>query len=100
MVDEGIFRSSFSETTNFRFLNSLNLRSIPSVEFLRKIVACSTRYLCPEPCLKTNMEFLEKNGIRLHQFRIEGRKVLMINDMTMYGKLHSVLQDVVAIRQV
>uniref|UniRef100_K3XZF7 Tyrosine specific protein phosphatases domain-containing protein n=1 Tax=Setaria italica TaxID=4555 RepID=K3XZF7_SETIT len=60
MVDEGIFRSGFPETTNFRFLKSLNLRSIV--------------YLCPEPYPETNMEFLEKNGIRLHQFGIEGRK--------------------------
>jgi tyrosine-protein phosphatase SIW14 len=28
MVEEGIFRSGFPETTNFRFLKSLNLRSI------------------------------------------------------------------------
>ncbi|CAN6178853.1 unnamed protein product [Urochloa humidicola] len=60
MVDEGIFRSGFPENTNFRFLKSLNLRSIV--------------YLCPEPYPETNMEFLEKNGIRLHQFGIEGRK--------------------------
>jgi hypothetical protein len=33
------------------------------------------RYLCPEPYPGTNTEFLEKNGIRLHQFGIEGRKV-------------------------
>lgn len=28
MVDDGIFRSGFPETANFRFLKSLNLRSI------------------------------------------------------------------------
>jgi tyrosine-protein phosphatase SIW14 len=28
MVDDGIFRSGFPEATNFRFLKSLNLRSI------------------------------------------------------------------------
>jgi len=28
MVDDGIFRSGFPETSNFRFLKSLNLRSI------------------------------------------------------------------------
>ncbi|CAL5043941.1 unnamed protein product [Urochloa decumbens] len=60
MVDEGIFRSGFPKTTNFRFLKSLNLRSIV--------------YLCPEPYPETNIEFLEKNGIKLHQFGIEGRK--------------------------
>ena len=35
----------------------------------------SLRYLCPEPYPETNTEFLEKNGIKLHQFGIEGRKV-------------------------
>ncbi len=33
------------------------------------------RYLCPEPYPETNAEFLAKNGIKLHQFGIEGRKV-------------------------
>ncbi|KAG2604972.1 probable tyrosine-protein phosphatase DSP2 [Panicum virgatum] len=60
MVDDGIFRSGFPETSNFRFLKSLNLRSIV--------------YLCPEPYPETNTEFLEENGIKLHQFGIEGRK--------------------------
>jgi len=65
MVDDGIFRSGFPETANFRFLKSLNLRSIV--------------YLCPEPYPETNTEFLEKNGIRLHQFGIEGRKEPFVN---------------------
>ncbi|XP_062228397.1 probable tyrosine-protein phosphatase DSP2 isoform X1 [Phragmites australis] len=60
MVDDGIFRSGFPETANFRFLKSLNLRSIV--------------YLCPEPYPETNTVFLEKNEIKLHQFGIEGRK--------------------------
>ncbi|CAN6178852.1 unnamed protein product [Urochloa humidicola] len=45
---------------NFAMVDEGNLRSIV--------------YLCPEPYPETNMEFLEKNGIRLHQFGIEGRK--------------------------
>ncbi|KAG0513370.1 hypothetical protein BDA96_10G096100 [Sorghum bicolor] len=65
MVDDGIFRSGFPDTSNFRFLKTLNLRSIV--------------YLCPEPYPETNMEFLEKNGIRLHQFGIEGRKEPFVN---------------------
>ncbi|KAF8660867.1 hypothetical protein HU200_057457 [Digitaria exilis] len=65
MVDDGIFRSGFPETANFRFLRSLNLRSIV--------------YLCPEPYPETNTEFLEKNGIKLHQFGIEGRKEPFVN---------------------
>jgi tyrosine-protein phosphatase SIW14 len=60
MVDDGIFRSGFPKASNFRFLESLNLRSIV--------------YLCPEPYPETNIELLEKNGITLHQFGIEGRK--------------------------
>ncbi|VAI71894.1 unnamed protein product [Triticum turgidum subsp. durum] len=61
MVDDGIYRSGFPAAANFRFLKSLNLRSIV--------------YLCPEPYPEINTEFLEKNGIKLHQFGIEGRKV-------------------------
>uniref|UniRef100_A0A8R7QXZ3 Tyrosine-protein phosphatase n=1 Tax=Triticum urartu TaxID=4572 RepID=A0A8R7QXZ3_TRIUA len=60
MVDDGIYRSGFPAAANFRFLKSLNLRSIV--------------YLCPEPYPEINTEFLEKNGIKLHQFGIEGRK--------------------------
>jgi hypothetical protein len=37
------------------------------------------RYLCPEPYPETNIDFLEKNGIKLHQFGIEGRKVTSHN---------------------
>ncbi|KAK3155403.1 hypothetical protein QOZ80_2BG0202860 [Eleusine coracana subsp. coracana] len=60
MVDDGIFRSGFPDATNFRFLRSLNLRSIV--------------YLCPEPYPEDNARFLDQNGIELHQFGIEGRK--------------------------
>ncbi|KAK3128665.1 hypothetical protein QOZ80_6BG0464930 [Eleusine coracana subsp. coracana] len=65
MVDDGIFRSGFPEATNFQFLKSLNLRSIV--------------YLCPEPYPETNTEFLDKNGIKLYQFGIEGRKEPFVN---------------------
>ncbi|KAG8094219.1 hypothetical protein GUJ93_ZPchr0012g18926 [Zizania palustris] len=65
MVDDGIFRSGFPAAANFRFLKSLNLRSIV--------------YLCPEPYPETNTEFLAKNGIKLHQFGIEGRKEPFVN---------------------
>ncbi|KAL5223786.1 hypothetical protein ABZP36_010425 [Zizania latifolia] len=65
MVDDGIFRSGFPAAANFRFLKSLNLRSIV--------------YLCPEPYPEMNTEFLAKNGIKLHQFGIEGRKEPFVN---------------------
>ncbi|KAF8779945.1 hypothetical protein HU200_002216 [Digitaria exilis] len=60
MVDDGIFRSGFPDAANFRFLLSLNLRSIV--------------YLCPEPYPEENALFLEQNEIELHQFGIEGSK--------------------------
>ncbi|EES07604.1 hypothetical protein BDA96_04G334600 [Sorghum bicolor] len=60
MVDDGIFRSGLPDAANFRFLLSLNLRSIV--------------YLCPEPYPEENVQFLQQNGIQLHQFGIEGSK--------------------------
>ncbi|PUZ77849.1 hypothetical protein GQ55_1G405800 [Panicum hallii var. hallii] len=60
MVDDGIFRSGLPDADNFRFLLSLNLRSIV--------------YLCPEPYPEENARFLWQNGIELHQFGIEGSK--------------------------
>ncbi|CAO2040530.1 unnamed protein product [Urochloa humidicola] len=60
MVDDGIFRSGLPDAANFRFLLSLNLRSIV--------------YLCPEPYPEENARFLWQNGIELHQFGIEGSK--------------------------
>ncbi|URE14947.1 phosphatase [Musa troglodytarum] len=59
MVNDGVFRSGFPETTNFGFLETLKLRSIV--------------YLCPEPYPEVNKEFLESNSIKLFQFGIEGR---------------------------
>ncbi|KAM0926855.1 hypothetical protein ACQ4PT_003033 [Festuca glaucescens] len=60
MVDDGVFRSGFPGAANFRFLGSLNLRSIV--------------YLCPEPYPEENARFLGRSGIKLHQFGIQGRK--------------------------
>ncbi|XVF56456.1 hypothetical protein PTKIN_Ptkin06aG0122100 [Pterospermum kingtungense] len=59
MVEEGIYRSSFPHPYNFAFLETLNLRSII--------------YLCPEPYLEENMEFLRSHNICLFQFGIEGK---------------------------
>ncbi|THU73857.1 hypothetical protein C4D60_Mb04t27270 [Musa balbisiana] len=36
------------------------------------------RCLCPEPYPEANLEFLRENGIRLFQFGIENRKVLLL----------------------
>ncbi|KAL5729807.1 protein-tyrosine-phosphatase [Ranunculus cassubicifolius] len=65
MVDNGIFRSGFPESSNFPFLHPLGLRSII--------------YLCPEPYPEANQEFLMSNGIRLFQFGIDGRKEPFVN---------------------
>ncbi|CAN1232690.1 Tyrosine-protein phosphatase DSP1, partial [Linum perenne] len=60
MVDNGIFRSGFPNSTNFSFVKTLGLRSI----------IC----MCPEMYPAANKEFLKENGIRLFQFGIEGYK--------------------------
>ncbi|KAI3711170.1 hypothetical protein L2E82_41053 [Cichorium intybus] len=60
VVDAGIFRSGFPDTTNLSFLKTLRLRSII--------------YLCPEPYPEENLEFLNANGIQLHQFGIQNSK--------------------------
>ncbi|XP_021294980.1 probable tyrosine-protein phosphatase At1g05000 [Herrania umbratica] len=65
MVDNGVFRSGFPDSANFRFLESLGLRSII--------------YLCPEPYPEANNEFLKANGIRLFQFGIDGCKEPFVN---------------------
>ncbi|KAI3680480.1 hypothetical protein L6452_35251 [Arctium lappa] len=61
VVDDGIFRSGFPDTSNLSFLKTLGLRSII--------------YLCPEPYPEANLEFLNANAIQLHQFGIEKSKV-------------------------
>ncbi|KAK8618269.1 hypothetical protein V6N13_132269 [Hibiscus sabdariffa] len=60
MVDNGVFRSGFPDSTNFSFLQSLGLRSIIN--------------LCPETYPEANNEFLKTNAIRLFQFGIDGCK--------------------------
>ncbi|KAF7091268.1 hypothetical protein CFC21_093878 [Triticum aestivum] len=60
MVDDGVFRSGFPDAANFRFLASLNLRSVV--------------YLCPEPYPEQNARFLGRSEIKLHHFGIQGRK--------------------------
>uniref|UniRef100_A0ACD5ZEA8 Uncharacterized protein n=1 Tax=Avena sativa TaxID=4498 RepID=A0ACD5ZEA8_AVESA len=61
MVHDGVFRSGFPGAASFRFLASLNLRSIV--------------YLCPAPYPEENARFLAGSGIELHQFGIHGRKL-------------------------
>ncbi|PIA36891.1 hypothetical protein AQUCO_03200093v1 [Aquilegia coerulea] len=60
MIDYGIYRSGYPDSSNFRFLQTLGLRSIV--------------YLCPEPYSEANVEFLNSNGIHLFQFGLDGCK--------------------------
>ncbi|XP_061342604.1 tyrosine-protein phosphatase DSP3-like [Gastrolobium bilobum] len=65
MVEEGIYRSSFPQPSNFAFLKTLNLRSII--------------YLCTEPYPQQNLEFLRSHEIRLFHFGIEGKTDLSVS---------------------
>ncbi|XP_020222434.1 tyrosine-protein phosphatase DSP3 [Cajanus cajan] len=65
MVEDGIYRSSFPRSSNFSFLETLNLRSIV--------------YLCPEPYPQHNLEFLESQNIRLFHFGIQGKTDLTVS---------------------
>lgn len=65
MVDNGIFRSGFPDTSNLHFLQTLGLRS----------VIC----LCPEPYPEAIAEYLKNNGIHLYQFGIEMCKEPFVN---------------------
>ncbi|KAJ7973628.1 Tyrosine phosphatase family protein [Quillaja saponaria] len=58
-IDDVIFRSGFPQSSNFLFLDTLNLRSII--------------YLCPEPYPEENLKFICSRNIRLFQFGIEGK---------------------------
>ncbi|XP_022952118.1 probable tyrosine-protein phosphatase At1g05000 isoform X2 [Cucurbita moschata] len=79
VVDNGIFRSGFPDSSNFSFLQTLGLRSI----------IC----LCPEPYPEVSVDFLKSNGIRLFQFGIEGSKEPFVNipDVTIREALKVIL---------
>ncbi|XP_071737131.1 inositol diphosphatase DSP4-like [Rutidosis leptorrhynchoides] len=55
-----IFRSGFPNITNLSFLKSLGIFSII--------------YLCPEPYPQENLDFINANAIKLHQFGIQKAK--------------------------
>ncbi|KAL5579163.1 hypothetical protein UlMin_011605 [Ulmus minor] len=78
MVDNGIFRSGFPGFANFSFLQSLRIRSI--------------LYLCPEPYLEVNNEFLKENGISLYQFPMEN--FAGVDDMTIRGYDYNTMNKV------
>ncbi|XP_039023539.1 tyrosine-protein phosphatase DSP1-like, partial [Hibiscus syriacus] len=65
MVDNGVFRSGFPDSDNFRFLQALGHRSITN--------------LCPETYPEASNKFLKANGIKLFQFGIDGFKEPFVN---------------------
>ncbi|XP_022988655.1 probable tyrosine-protein phosphatase At1g05000 [Cucurbita maxima] len=79
VVDNGIFRSGFPDSSNFYFLQTLGLRSI----------IC----LCPESYPEASMDFLKSSGIRLFQLGIEGTKEPFVNipDNTIREALKTIL---------
>ncbi|XP_078432849.1 inositol diphosphatase DSP1-like isoform X5 [Wolffia australiana] len=66
MVESGIYRSEFVESSNYSFLDSLNLRSI----------LC----LCKESHSEATEEFISSRGIRLFQLNIDCRKGSLVGD--------------------
>ncbi|ELR19163.1 tyrosine specific protein phosphatase, putative [Acanthamoeba castellanii str. Neff] len=60
MVAPGVYRSGYPNKKNFPFLKKMGLKSI--------------LYLCPEAYPDENLEFLEKYGIKLLHFGINGNK--------------------------
>ncbi|XP_021851872.1 tyrosine-protein phosphatase DSP5 isoform X2 [Spinacia oleracea] len=67
MVEDGLYRSGFPDSSNFGFLETLNLKSII--------------YLCTEPYPEEHLKFLESHNIRLFQFGIEGTKETIPEDV-------------------
>ncbi len=60
ILARGLYRSGYPNKRNHTFLKKLKLKSI--------------LYLCPEAYSEDNSEFIEKNGIRLLHFGINGNK--------------------------
>jgi protein tyrosine/serine phosphatase len=60
IIARGVYRSGYPNKRNHAFLKKLKLKSI--------------LYLCPEAYSEDNTEFIEKSGIRLLHFGINGNK--------------------------
>ncbi|KAL6056557.1 Tyrosine-protein phosphatase dsp1 [Balamuthia mandrillaris] len=60
MVAPGVYRSGYPNKKNFPFLKKLGLKRI--------------LYLCPEAYPEENLEFLQKNGLKLLHYGIRGNK--------------------------
>ncbi|ESW15968.1 hypothetical protein PHAVU_007G118300 [Phaseolus vulgaris] len=75
MVEEGLFRSSFPRSSNFSFLETLNLRSVV--------------YLCPQPYPQQNLHFLQSQNIQFFHFGIQGK-----TDLSVPGVKDSILEAV------
>ncbi|KAI3886037.1 hypothetical protein MKX03_003618 [Papaver bracteatum] len=60
VVESGVYRCSFPDSSNFSFIETLNLRSI----------LC----LCPDPYPEESLRFLQSKNIKLFQFGCQGTK--------------------------
>eukprot|EP01061_Rhynchopus_euleeides_P038824 TRINITY_DN66590_c0_g1_i1.p1 TRINITY_DN66590_c0_g1~~TRINITY_DN66590_c0_g1_i1.p1 ORF type:complete len:240 (+),score=34.08 TRINITY_DN66590_c0_g1_i1:58-777(+) len=65
MIAPSVYRSGYPSKKNFPFLKKLGIRSV-----------C---YLCPEEYALVNQDFYKKNGIKIHQFPMEGNKEPFVN---------------------
>ncbi|RZC83641.1 hypothetical protein C5167_046434 [Papaver somniferum] len=68
IVETGIYRCSFPNSSNFPFIETLNLKSI----------LC----LCPEPYPEENTKFLQSKNVKLFQFGLQGTKKESVSDDT------------------
>ena len=60
MVAKGVYRSGYPNKRNHAFLSKLGLKSI--------------LYLCPEDYSEANIDFINKKGIKLLHYGIQGNK--------------------------
>ncbi|KAI3983561.1 hypothetical protein MKX01_000573 [Papaver californicum] len=79
IVETGIYRCSFPNSSNFPFIETLNLKAI----------LC----LCPEPYPEENKKFLQSKNIKLFQFGLQGTKKESVSEDTITEAIE-VLLDV------
>lgn len=80
VVESGVYRCSFPDSSNFSFIETLNLRSI----------LC----LCPDPYPEESLRFLQSKNIKLFQFGFQGTKEPSAVSKDMITEALEVLLDV------
>ncbi|KAI3942331.1 hypothetical protein MKW92_041468 [Papaver armeniacum] len=80
VVESGVYRCSFPDSSNFSFIETLNLRSI----------LC----LCPDPYPEQSLRFLHSKHIKLFQFGFQGTKEPSAVSKDMITEALDVLLDV------